>query len=129
MTNDQFIGRRPPNEEAARLGGFAYTALALGLVLYIIAIWVEVYLDTRKARLVAPTPFFESHRHWRVRSTLVFLIWSVLGGLTLPLGFGWIILIPAYAWYLYRVFKGIVYFRLRRPIGIPATFARPSLAD
>jgi uncharacterized membrane protein len=108
---------------AGRLGMLAYAALALGLVLYIVAIWAQVYIDTRKVRIVAPNPYFESHRHWRMRTALVFLIWSVLGGLTLPFGFGWLILIPAYAWYLYRVAKGIAYFRLGWTIGATGVLA------
>lgn len=115
---------------ARRLSAFAYAGLALGLVFYIVALWLQVFIDTRKAREVAPDLFFESHRHWRVRTALVFLIWSVLGGLTLPFGFGWFIVIPAYAWYLYRVVKGVTYFRLGRPVGIVATTSSsPHLAD
>lgn len=108
---------------AGRLGMLAYSALALGLLLYIVAIWVQVFIDTRKARIVAPDAYFESHRHWRVRTALLFLIWSILGGLTLPFGFGWLILIPAYAWYLYRVVKGIVYFRMGWTIGVAGVLA------
>lgn len=123
MTN----GSDPAGRAAAyanRLGTLAYAALALGLVLYIVAIWAEVYIDTRKARSVAPNPYLESHRHWRVRTVLLFLIWSVLGGMTLPFVFGWFILIPAYLWYLYRVVKGIVYFRMKWPIGAVGVLAR-----
>jgi uncharacterized membrane protein len=109
---------------AGRLGMLAYVALALGLVLYVLAIWVQVFIDTRKSRIVAPDAYFESHRHWRVRTALLFLIWSILGGLTIPFGFGWLILIPAYAWYLYRVVKGIVYFRLGWTIGFVGVLAR-----
>ena len=75
-------------------------------MLYIIPIWLEVYIDTRRAREVAVDAFSESHRHWRVRSTLMFLIWSILGGFTLPFGFGWLILIPALVWYALRIAYG-----------------------
>lgn len=109
---------RSATASAARLNAYAYAALALGLVLYIVAIWFQVYIDTRRARTVAPDRYFEGHRHWRMRTALVFLIWSVLGGLTLPIGIGWLILIPAYLWYLYRVAKGIVWFALGRPLGM-----------
>lgn len=114
---------------ARRLGGVAYAALALGLVLYIVTIWLQVYIDTRKSQAVARDLFSESHRHWRVRTALIFLIWSVLGGFTLPFGFGWLIVIPAYAWYLYRVVRGIVYFRLGWPIGAVGLVASPRSAD
>lgn len=118
---DSVHGPQPGAAGARRLGTYAYAALALGLVLYILAIWVQVFIDTRKDRAVAPNLYFEGHRHWRLRTALLFLIWSVLGGLTLPFGIGWFIVIPAYAWYFYRVVKGIVYFRLGRPLGIART--------
>lgn len=101
----------------------AYICLGLGLVLYILAIWGQVYLDTHATQRSASDVVSESHRHWRLRTALVFLIWSVLGGLTLPFGIGWLVLIPAYAWYLYRVIKGAVYFRLGRPVGVAKAFA------
>ncbi len=114
-------GAAPAN--ATRLNVYAYAALALGLVLYIIAIWAQVYIDTRKTREVAPDAYLEGHRHWRMRSALVFLIWSVLGGFTLPFGIGWLVLIPAWLWYAYRVVKGSVWFALGRPLGMSKRMA------
>lgn len=100
-----------------RLSVVGYGAMALGAVLYIVALWVQVYVDTRRMGQVSIDVFSESHRHWRLRTTLVFLIWTVLGGLTLPFGVGWLFLIPAYLWYCYRTLKGLIWFLLRRPIG------------
>lgn len=104
-------------ENARRLGAWAYVALALGLVLYIVAIWAQVFIDTRK---LAPSTdrFAESHRRWRLRTTLIFLVWSILGGLTLPFGIGWIVLVPAWVWYAYRIVRGITAFGMRRPVGL-----------
>lgn len=116
-------------EASRRLAVAAYACMAAGLVLYVLAIWGEAYLDTRHAATVACDRFSESHRHWRLRSTLVFLIWSVLGVLTLPFGFGWLIVIPAYAWYVYRIAKGLVYFWRREPIGVGTRTAKPGFAD
>lgn len=122
-------GRPDAGVAAHRLGFVAYMCMAAGLVLYVIAIWGEVYLDTRHAPAVAPDRFFESHRHWRLRTALLFLIWSVLGGLTLPFGFGWLIVVPAYAWYLYRVAKGLVCFQRGVPVGIGKAVTEPGFAD
>lgn len=109
----------------------AYACLALGSVLYVFAIWAQAYLDTHGARRPAGDLVGQSHHHWRMRTALVFLVWSVLGGLTLPFGIiGWLVLIPAYAWYLYRVVKGAVYFGLGRPIGVMNALAhagRPAM--
>lgn len=117
------------DDVSRRLATGAYLCMAAGLILYVIAIWGEVYLDTRHASSVAHDRLSESHRHWRLRSTLVFLIWSIFGGLTLPFGFGWLIVIPAYAWYLYRIVKGLLYYRRREPIGVGGKVANPGFAD
>lgn len=109
---------RAADKYVRRLGWICYGALAAGLVLYIVAIWVEVFLDTRKAAAFSLSMFDESHRHWRVRTTFIFLIWSILGGLTLPLGIGWLFVIPAYAWYVLRVAMGMVQFARGKPIGM-----------
>lgn len=108
-------------DAARRLGQWAYVGLALGLVLYIVAIWFEVYVDTRNLASVPRDLCAESHRRWRLRTAFVVLVWSVLGGLTLPFGVGWFVLIPAYAWYVYRVVRGVAWFALGRPIGVPRT--------
>lgn len=105
-------------DDVRRLGQWAYVALALGLVLYIIAIWFQVYVDTRKLPAPLPDVYAESHRRWRLRTAMVFLIWSVVGGLTLPFGVGWFVLIPAYVWYVYRIVRGVLWFALGRPIGL-----------
>lgn len=112
-------------EHARRLGALAYAALMFGLIAYIATIWVQVFIDTRKTRAVSPDLFFESHRHWRMRTTLIFLIWTILGGLSLPFGFGWFIVIPAYVWFLYRIVKGVACFHLGWPVGIGAQLAHP----
>lgn len=100
-----------------------YALQAAGLVLYIIPIWLQVYIDTRRAGEVAIDACSESHRHWRVRSTLLFLIWSILGGFTLAFGIGWPILIAAFVWYAWRIAYGA--WRLRRgmPVGRPVQTA------
>jgi len=106
------------NDTAPTLGRLAYAALAAGAVLYVLALWVEVYVDTRRAADVGIDSFAESHRRWRLRTAFLFLVWTVLGGFTLPLGFGWLFLIPAYLWYLGRVLAGIVFYLRGRPIGM-----------
>lgn len=102
---------------ARQLATWAYVSLLLGLVLYVAAIWFEVIVDTHK--LAAPTTDLvaESHRHWRLRSTLLFLLWSVLGLITTPLVIGWFVVIPAWIWYAYRVIRGALWFAQGRPIG------------
>lgn len=118
-----------PQEERAvalRRARIAYGAMAAGLFLYIVTVWLQVFIDTRQARTVSVDALSESHRHWRLRSTLLFLIWSVLGALTLPIGLGWLFLIPAWVWYAYRILRGALCYRLGRPpVGV---LARPRAA-
>lgn len=108
-------------QELHRLGGLAYAAMALGAVFYIVALWAEIYIDTKKLP-VREDWFTESHRHWRLRTAIVFLVWSVIGGLTLPFGIGWFALIPAWCWYVGRVAWGGVAYGRGRIVG--AAFLR-----
>lgn len=97
-----------PRKDAGprRLGWRCYALQAAGLLLYIIPIWLQVYIDTRRAAQVSVDAVSESHRHWRVRSTLLFLIWTIFGGFALPFGIGWPILVTALIWYAWRVAYG-----------------------
>lgn len=102
-------GRAPDTAAAAarRLGWIAYAALAAGLVLYVLAIWAEVYVDTRAAARLDVDRVAASHRHWRLRTSLLFLIWTIAGGLALPFGFGVPVLLGALIWYLWRLARGL----------------------
>lgn len=95
----------------------AYAALLAGLLLYVAAIWLQVVIDTRKLAVPTPDLTAESHRLWRLRSTLLFLLWSVLGLITTPLVIGWFVVIPAYLWYAVRVIRGALWFARGLPIG------------
>lgn len=105
-------------EAGPRLGRAAYAAQGLGLIVYVLGLWLEVYIDTRKLGRGDTDLFQESHRRWRLRTSLVFLTWTILGGLAVPFGIGWPVLLVAYLWYVWRVMKGWFYWRLDRVIGM-----------
>ena len=112
--------RRPPPSDgavAADPGRWSYAAQALGLVFYVLTIWLEVYLDTRKATAGGTDAFQESHRRWRLRSSLLFFTWTILGGLTLPFGFGLPVLLLAWLWFAARIMIGWFYWERGRAIG------------
>lgn len=88
----------------------AYVSLALGLLFYVFAIWYEVYSDTRKDALACRDPFFQSHRQWRLRTSFLYLVWSILAGFCVPFGVGGLIFLPVWAWYAYRVIRGFARF-------------------
>lgn len=123
VATSPFSGEAPcaaPNadQRARRLGWIAYGALAAGALVYIVTIWLEVFVDTRKANALAVGVFDESHRRWRLRTTLLFLLWTIVAGMTLPLTglLGWLFIIPAYLWYLQRVIRGAICFAQGKPM-------------
>ena len=105
------------SDASERLGRLAYAVQLASLLLYVLGLWLEVYIDTRKAQDVGDTVFHESHRRWRLRTSFLFLIWSILSGLALPFGFGWPLLVITYGWYALRVLTGCVYWSRGRVIG------------
>ncbi|KAB2870822.1 MAG: hypothetical protein IT503_00690 [Burkholderiaceae bacterium] len=120
--DDTAADRTPPARcvapaNARRLAAWAYAALLAGLLLYVAAIWLQVVIDTRKLAVPTPDLTAESHRLWRLRSTLLFLLWSVLGLITTPLVIGWFVVIAAYLWYAVRVIRGAIWFARGQPIG------------
>lgn len=103
---------RQPQSYANR----AYAALVLGLVFYVFAIWYEVFRDTRKDALSCRDPLFQSHRQWRLRTSFLYLVWSILAGFCVPFGLGGLVFIPVWGWYAYRVVRGFTQFARGRMI-------------
>lgn len=101
---------------AARRSGRAYVALALGAVLFVFAIWYQVYGDTRKDAQAWSEPLLQSHRQWRLRTAFLFLVWSILAGFCVPFGLGALVFAPVWLWFVYRVIRGGVLFARRRVI-------------
>ncbi len=99
-----------------RAGNLAYITLALGLFFYVLTIWVEVYCDTRPEMKNVTNVFYQSHRQWRLRTSFLFLLWSIFAGFSLPFGFGLIVFVPIYLWFVYRLLKGMIYFYVGMPI-------------
>ena len=110
--------RQRDERRARRLAYLGYAAQGTGALLYVFTIWIEVLVDTQLAREVAIDWLSESHRRWRLRTTVLFLVWTILGGITLPYGIGWLCLPPAFAWYAYRVALGLWRLQRGRPVGV-----------
>ena len=92
----------------------AYAALALGALLFIFTIWYQVYGDTRKDAAAWHDPVLQSHRQWRLRTAFLFLVWSILAGFCVPFGFGILVFVPVWLWFVYRVTRGMILFSLHR---------------
>ena len=106
----------PTADHAARDSRRAYAALALGAVLFVFTIWYEVYRDTRSDAAGWPDAVLQSHRQWRLRTSFLFLIWSILAGFCAPFGFASVVFVPVWIWYVYRVTRGAVRFARQRVI-------------
>ena len=102
--------------EETRRSWHAYAALALGAVLFVFTIWYEVYGDTRKDAEAWGDPLLQSHRQWRLRTAFLFLVWSILAGFCVPFGFGGLVFVPVWLWYVYRVSRGAFLFARQRVI-------------
>lgn len=106
----------PSGQEALRRSARAYAALALGALLFVFSIWYQVYGDTRKEAQAWSDPVLQSHRQWRLRTAFQFLVWSILAGFCVPFGFGAVVFVPVWVWFVYRVSKGSILFARGRVI-------------
>lgn len=104
----------PVDAQEVRRSWRAYAALALGAVLFIFSLWYQVYGDTRKDAAAWADPVLQSHRQWRLRTSFLFLVWSILAGFCIPFGFGILVFVPVWLWFVYRVSKGMVLFGMHR---------------
>ena len=58
----------------------------------------------------------ESHFRWQIKTFWYTLLWMVIGGVTLLFLVGWVILLAASLWLIYRVVKGWVSLSEGRPM-------------
>ncbi|MEK6731955.1 MAG: hypothetical protein AABY34_07265 [Pseudomonadota bacterium] len=50
--------------------------------------------------------WIESHFRWQIRTFWFALLWTVVGGVAIVIGIGFIILAVTFVWYVYRIAKG-----------------------
>lgn len=105
---------RPAEEQDTLRSWRAYAALALGAVLFVFSIWYQVYGDTRKDAAAWHDAVLQSHRQWRLRTAFLFLVWSILAGFCVPFGFGMLVFVPVWLWFVYRVTRGMILFGMHR---------------
>lgn len=60
--------------------------------------------------------FLESHFRWQIRTFWFFLLWTIIGGILMMVGVGFLILLVAVVWYIYRAIKGINALNGNRPM-------------
>lgn len=105
---------KPGEESAYKLAHVVYALLALsffvGVTLFIAVIINYVKRDDVKGSWLA------SHFTWQIRSFWYTLLWLMLGALTLKPGIGFLILIAASLWLIYRIIKGWIYLYDKKPL-------------
>ncbi|MEC9491570.1 DUF4870 family protein [Flexistipes sp.] len=70
-----------------------------------ITLIIAVIIDYVK-RGDAENTWLASHIKWQIRSFWYTLLWTVLGGILIPVGIGFVILAAANIWLIYRIVKG-----------------------
>lgn len=92
-----------------------YILQAVGVFLPITAL-AAVIMNYIKRDEVQGT-IYQSHFDWQIRTFWWALGLSIVGGLTVIIGLGLLVLAGLTVWYLYRVIKGLVRFNDGRIVG------------
>ena len=92
----------------------AYVLHALGPFTFLTAI-AGVILNHIKVNDTA-SAFIKSHHRWLLRTFWFGLLWSILAGVLMVIGVGFIIYAVVVVWYIYRIVRGILIFTERKPL-------------
>lgn len=106
-------------EELASLRQLTLVVYILYAVSWFVGITalVAIIINYVKRGDVAGT-LYESHFTWQIRTFWWGLLWAVLGGVTLMVGVGFVILLAAFVWTVYRLVKGFLYWNDRKPLPV-----------
>ncbi len=63
---------------------------------------------------------YESHFTWQIRTFWFSLLWAVIGGATVWLGIGFLVLAADYVWVIYRIVKGFLNWNDGQPMPVPS---------
>jgi uncharacterized membrane protein len=120
-------GERPLGEERERrlrnLTAVVYGLQAASLVVGV-TLFAAVIVNYVKRADVAGT-WLESHFRWQIRTFWWLMLWGLLGLATAVLLVGFLILIAAAVWLVYRIAKGWTELNDARPMYGEATSPRP----
>ena len=111
------VGDMPANASHLALTRIVYILFAVGLFVQLTFI-AGVIVNYVKIDDVRGT-WLESHFRWQIRTFWWGLLWTVLGAVLSLIGVGYLILLAAAIWVLYRIIKGW----LRLEEGKPMQFA------
>ena len=91
-----------------------YALQALGFLVGISWI-VAVVMNYVKKEEVAGT-WLESHFRWQIRTFWFGLLWGVIGAVLLLVLVGYLVLLAAAVWIIYRIVKGWLYLNDNKPL-------------
>jgi uncharacterized membrane protein len=91
-----------------------YALQALGFLVGVSWI-VAVVMNYVKKEEVAGT-WLESHFRWQIRTFWYGLLWGVLGAILLLVLVGYLVLLAAGIWVIYRIVKGWLYLNDNKPL-------------
>tara|TARA_R110000851_G_scaffold4645_6_gene19009 strand:- start:478 stop:825 length:348 start_codon:yes stop_codon:yes gene_type:complete len=60
--------------------------------------------------------FIKSHHRWLLRTFWFGLLWSILAGLLMVIGVGFLIYVGVLIWYIYRIVRGLLAFTERNAL-------------
>jgi len=99
------IDKNGPQPDAARTVTVVVYALQAASFLAGITFLVAVIINYVKRPDVRGT-WLESHFRWQIRTFWFSLLWTVIGVITSYILVGYVILLAALIWFIYRVAKG-----------------------
>ena len=113
---DQGLDKERPAapEKNKTLTMVIYALQALGFLVGISWI-VAVVMNYVKKEEVAGT-WLESHFRWQIRTFWYGLLWGVLGAILLLVLVGYLVLLAAAVWVIYRIVKGWLYLNDNKPL-------------
>lgn len=107
----------PPSREASlqRLALLVYALQAASFFTGGLTLFAGVIINFVRKEDVEGS-WVESHFRWQARTFWFTLLWTVIGGITTIFLVGWVILLAASLWLIYRIVKGWVYLNELRPM-------------
>jgi uncharacterized membrane protein len=93
-----------------------YLLYAAGFFVGLTAI-VAIVINYIKRDDVAGT-IYASHFTWQIRTFWWSLLWGIVGGITLLIGVGFVVLLADAVWVIYRIVKGVLNLNEDKPMEI-----------
>ena len=105
----------PTETSLQRLAVIVYALQAASLFTGTLTLFAGIIINYVRREDVQGS-WIESHFRWQIKTFWYSLLWMVIGGVMTIFLVGWVILLAASLWLIYRIIKGWVYLNERRPM-------------